>query len=96
MTAYWISTYLEVLDEQKLKDYATLAGPAIVAGGGRFLARSVAAQAYEQGRVQRTVLIEFPDVETAVACHDSAAYQEALDALGDGVLRDMRIVPGID
>ena len=66
MTAYWISTYLEVRDEQKLAAYAALAGPAITAAGGRFLARGTAAQAYEEGRLQRTVLIEFDDVEAAV------------------------------
>jgi hypothetical protein len=26
---------------------------------------------------------------------DSAAYQEALKALGDGAVRDLRIVPGV-
>jgi uncharacterized protein (DUF1330 family) len=40
------------------------------------------------------VVIEFDSVEDAVACHDSAAYQEALAALGDGAVRDLRIVPG--
>ncbi|MEH3032670.1 MAG: DUF1330 domain-containing protein [Aeromicrobium erythreum] len=94
MSAYWISTYLEVHDEQKLKAYAELAGPAITAAGGTFLARGQAVQAYEAGRLQRSVLVEFPSVEAAVAAHDSPAYQEALAALGDGVTRDLRIVPG--
>ena len=31
-----------------------------------------------------------------VAAHESAAYQEALAALSDGVERDFRIVEGID
>ncbi len=95
MTAYWISTYLEVHDEEKLSAYATLAGPAITAAGGTFLARGTAAEAYEAGRLQRTVLIEFDSVEAAVAAHDGEAYQEALVALGDGVTRDLRIVPGV-
>ena len=37
--AYWISTYQKVIDDTKLAAYAALAGPAILAGGGRFLAR---------------------------------------------------------
>jgi uncharacterized protein (DUF1330 family) len=45
--------------------------------------------------IERTVLIEFDSVEQAMAVHDSAAYQEALVALGDGAVRDMRIVPGV-
>lgn len=94
MTAYWISTYLEIRDEAKLKAYAELAGPALTGAGGTFLARGLPEAVYEQGREQRSVLIEFPSVEAAVAAHDSEAYQAALEALGDGVVRDLRIVPG--
>jgi len=92
--AYWISCYREVIDPAKLTAYAQLAGPAIEAGGGRFLARAVAAKAYEDGKVDRTVIIEFDSVEQAMAAHDSAAYQAALAALGNGAVRDLRIVPG--
>lgn len=92
--AYWISMYRAVHDPDKLAAYAKLAGPAIQAGGGRFLARGMPARTYEGGLAQRTVLIEFDSVEQAVATHDSPAYKEALDALGDGVDRDMRIVEG--
>ncbi|KAA1373564.1 DUF1330 domain-containing protein [Aeromicrobium fastidiosum] len=94
MTAYWISTYLEVLDTTKLQAYAALAGPALEAAGGTFLARGLPEAVYESGREQRSVLIEFPSVEAAVAAHDSEAYQAALEALGDGAVRDLRIVPG--
>lgn len=94
MSAYWVSTYLEISDEARLAAYAALAGPAITQAGGRFLARGLPATTYEAGRDQRVVVIEFESVEAAVACHDSAAYQEALAALGDGAVRDLRIVPG--
>ena len=94
MTAYWISTYLEVHDEDKLKAYAELAGPALISAGGTFLARGLPEVVWEAGRQQRSVVIEFASVEAAVAAHDSEAYQEALAALGDGVTRDLRIIPG--
>jgi uncharacterized protein (DUF1330 family) len=93
--AYWISCYRQISDPAKLAAYAKLAGPAIEGGGGRFLARSVAAKAYEDGRMDRTVIIEFTSVEQAVAVHDSASYQAALAALDGGAVRDMRIVPGV-
>jgi uncharacterized protein (DUF1330 family) len=93
--AYWISTYQEIKDAAKLAAYAKLAGPAIEHAGGRFLARATAAKAYEQGLAQRTVLIEFESVEAAIAAHDSPAYQAALAALAGGVVRDLRIVPGL-
>jgi uncharacterized protein (DUF1330 family) len=41
------------------------------------------------------VLIEFESVEAAQAAHDTPAYQEALAALGDGAVRDIRIVPAL-
>jgi uncharacterized protein (DUF1330 family) len=93
--AYWISCYRHVSDPDKLAAYAKLAIPAIEGSGGRVLARATAVQAYEDGRAERTVIIEFDSVEQAIAAHDSAAYQFALKALEGGVLRDLRIVPGI-
>jgi uncharacterized protein (DUF1330 family) len=93
--AYWISCYRKINDPAKLAAYAKLAGPAIEGGGGRFLARAPAAKAYEDGKAERTVIIEFDSVEQAVAVHDSPAYQAALAALADGAVRDMRIVPGV-
>ena len=93
--AYWIATYRSVRNPDALAAYAKLAGPAIEAGGGRFLARGTAAKAYELGIEQRTVLIEFPSVAAAVATHDSPGYQEALKALAGGAERDLRIVEGV-
>jgi uncharacterized protein (DUF1330 family) len=93
--AYWISCYHSISDEQKLAAYAALGGPAIIAGGGRILARGVAALAYEHGLRQRTVLIEFDSLEAAQKTHDSADYQAAVEALGDGAVRDLRIVEGV-
>ena len=93
--AYWVSTYRTVKDPEKLAAYAKLAGPAITAGGGRFLARGEPATVYEHGLKQRTVILEFDSVEQAVATHDSAAYQAALAALDDGAEREIRIVEGV-
>jgi uncharacterized protein (DUF1330 family) len=92
--AYWISAYRAVKDPEKLAAYAKLAGPAIAAGGGRFLARGEPVKVYELGLKQRTVLIEFDSVAQAISTHDSAAYQAALAALGDGVEREIRIIEG--
>ena len=92
--AYWISVYRAVNDPDKLAAYAALAGPAITAGGGRFLARGLPAKVYEGGLNQRTVLIEFDSLEQAIATHDSPAYRAALDALGDGVEREIRMMEG--
>lgn len=93
--AYWVVSYREISDPNKLAAYGKIAVPAIQAGGGRVLARGTAVKAYESGQLQRTVVIEFDSVEHATATHDSPAYQEALQALGDGAVRDMRVVEGV-
>jgi uncharacterized protein (DUF1330 family) len=93
--AYWISAYRAVRNPEAFAAYARLAGPALEAAGGRFLARGLPAKVYEAGLEQRLVILEFPSVAQAIAAHDSAAYQEALRALANGAERDLRIVEGV-
>ncbi len=93
---YMISCYRSISNPEKLADYAKLAGPAIMAAGGKFLARGPASKAMEDGSMDRTVIIEFETLEAAMALYDSPMYQEAVKALGEGsVVRDMRIVEGV-
>jgi len=93
--AYWVATYRSIENPDKLAAYAKLAGPAIAAAGGRFLARGPAVAAWEAGILQRVVVIEFESLDAARAAHESSAYQEALAALGDGAVRDLRVVEGV-
>jgi uncharacterized protein (DUF1330 family) len=93
--AYWVATYFSVSNPDALAEYAKLAGPAITAGGGRFLVRGTAAKAYEKGLQQRVVIVEFDSVAAAAATHDGAGYQAALKVLGNAVDRDLRIVEGL-
>jgi uncharacterized protein (DUF1330 family) len=90
--AYWVNAFLEIRDPEKLAAYVELGGAAMTEAGGRFLARGPAAAAFESGRAERTTLIEFDSVDAAVAAYESAGYRKALDALGDGAVRDLRIV----
>ena len=94
--AYWVAAYHKIRDEDKLAAYLKLAGPAIEAAGGKFIARGVATQAYENGIKERATVIEFVSLETAIAMHDGPAYQAALQALGDGVVRDLRLVEAVE
>jgi uncharacterized protein (DUF1330 family) len=93
---YWVSFYRSVSNPDAVAAYAKLAGPAILAAGGRFLARGNAAKVYEAGIMQRTVIVEFDSVAAAVACHDGPAYQEALKVFNHAGERDFRIVEGVE
>jgi len=93
--AYWISCYHEVIDPLKFAAYAKLAGPAIEAGGGRFLAGRSQRRPTSTASWNVSSVIEFDSLQQALATHDSPAYKAALVALDGGVIRDLRIVPGV-
>ena len=91
--AYWVTSYRSISDPEKLAAYAKLAEtfrtePDFYSGN--------AVAAYEAGLKERIVISEFPSVAQAIAAHDSAAYQEALRALGNAAVRDLRIVEGLE
>ena len=91
--AYMVTTYRSVKNPDALAAYAKIAGPAIQAGGGRFLVRGNPSKTYEMGLKQRTVVIEFPSLAQAVAAIEGPGYKEALRVLGkDAAERDMRLV----
>jgi uncharacterized protein (DUF1330 family) len=94
--AYWIAFYRSIKNPDAFAAYAKLAGPAIQAGGGRFLVRGAPAKVYEAGLNQRVVMIEFDSVAQAVAAHDGAGYAAALEVLGDAVEREIRIVEAME
>jgi uncharacterized protein (DUF1330 family) len=91
---YWIAFYHSVSNPAALAEYAKLATPAIQAGGGRFIARGMPFKRYEGGLDQRTVVIEFDSVQSAVATYESPAYQAARKKLEGAAERDIRILEG--
>jgi uncharacterized protein (DUF1330 family) len=91
---YWIAFYRSVSNPAALAEYAKLATPAIQAGGGRFIARGTPYRRYEAGLDQRTVVIEFDSVQSAIATYESPGYQAALKVLGGAAERDLRILEG--
>ncbi len=94
--AYWVTSYRSISNPDALAAYAKLAPPAIAPFGGRYLVRGTAAAAYELGLKERIVISEFPSVEQAIAAYNSPAYKRALEVLGNGAERDIRIVEGLE
>lgn len=93
---YWVVAYQAIKSQEAWQAYAKLASPAIEGAGGRYLVRGNPVKVYESGINQRVVLIEFPNLQQAIACHDGAPYQAALKHLAGGaVTRDLRIVEGV-
>ena len=88
--ALWIA-HVKVTDAEAYGRYAALAGPAIAAHGGTFLARGgryVQLEAGLRGADRR----RFPSLEAAVACYHSAEYQAALAHARGASERDLMVV----
>ena len=93
---YWVVCYREIGNPGALADYAGPAGRAVRAGGGRFLARGGEVRAFEAGVSERSVIVEFPSFEQALATHDGPDYRAAAAMLEGAVERDFRIIEGVD
>lgn len=90
-TALWIA-HVEVMDPDAYGKYAALAGPAITAHGGYFLARGGRYVQLEGADRARNVVARFPSLERAVECYNSPAYREALSQARGAAIRDLMVV----
>ena len=91
MPALWIA-HVIVTDEEAYGKYAKLAGPAIAAHGGSFIARGGRYVTLEGPDRPRNVVARFPSVEDAEACYRSPEYQEALSHAKGAAERELVIV----
>ena len=82
---YWVGTYRAVTNPDKLAAYAQLAGPAIAAGGGKFLVRGVPAKTYEAGLNQRMIHLPIRRRSPRLAMAPSAisGWSRASDLFGN-------------
>lgn len=77
MAAYVIVD-IEIADPKQYEEYKKLAGPTVVAHGGRYVARGGKVTTLEgDWRPGRIVVLEFPTAEKAKAWWDSPDYRKA-------------------
>jgi uncharacterized protein (DUF1330 family) len=78
MPKAYVIVDINVTDPVQYEQYRALAGPAVEAGGGRFIVRGGATEILEGDRVpNRIVILEFPSMDVARAWYDSPQYTEA-------------------
>jgi len=84
MPAYWVARS-RIDDPVKYKRYTDRVPEIIGKHGGKVLARGGNYQILEgPQKFHRFVVIEFPSMDDAIACHRSAEYQEAAAHRKDG------------
>ena len=96
MSAYWLAR-AKVVDPVQYKRYTDLVPPIIAKYQGRILARGGRHETLEgSDQFHRFVVIEFPSLELAVACHRSQAYQDAAAfRLAGAGINELTIVEGL-
>ena len=96
MPKAYVIVDMEVTDPERYAAYRELAGPAVEAAGGRYLARGGTTAVFEGDRVpHRIVILEFPDLPTARAWYDSPAYLEARTARQGAAVGSFIAVEGV-
>lgn len=94
--AYWIAR-VNVTDAATYAGYMALGPAALVANGGTLLSRGGRSVALEgPAPFERTVVIEFPSMKAALACHDSPAYRAAREKRHGAAEVEILIVEGLD
>ncbi|HEV2574327.1 MAG TPA: DUF1330 domain-containing protein [Beijerinckiaceae bacterium] len=83
LKGYWIGT-VDVTDPNAYKDYVAANAVAFEKYGAKFLVRGGRTETLEGRFRTRTVVLEFKDYETALACYRSPEYTAA-KALRDKV-----------
>ncbi|MEM9199108.1 MAG: DUF1330 domain-containing protein [Pseudomonadota bacterium] len=92
--AYWVA-HVTVTDPDRYALYAAATKAPFEKFGARILARGGAYHALEGVDHARNVVIEFADLDTALACFHSPEYQAARDhRLGAGDV-NITIVEGV-
>ena len=94
MKAYWVCIYEKIENLEKLKEYATKAKPVVEKFSGKFIVRGGKNRTTEGIESPRTVVVEFPNYNSAIECYESKEYQNAHDVLNGNVVRHHQIVEG--
>lgn len=92
---YWIAR-LDVTDAETYKAYVSANAEAFAKYGAKFLTRGGAFFALEGQNRSRNVVLEFKDVDTALACYQSPEYQRAFHMRKNAAVADIIIMAGYD
>lgn len=95
LKGYWI-VHLDVTDPEGYRTYQDAIDLPFGMFGGRFLIRGGRHQVMEGHVRSRTVVLEFPSYEAALACYRSPEYQKALALRQGPAEADLVVIEGYD
>ncbi|MEK9642051.1 MAG: DUF1330 domain-containing protein [Paracoccaceae bacterium] len=92
--AYWVA-HVDVNDPAAYENYKAANAVAFAKYGAKFIVRGGKQEIREGQSRARTVVLEFQDYDTAMACYNSPEYQKALAIRKDISTGDLVIVEGM-
>jgi uncharacterized protein (DUF1330 family) len=92
---YWIA-HVDVNDADAYKAYVAANAEAFAKYGARYVVRAGKNEIKEGSLRARHVVIEFKDLETALACYESPEYRRALALRQKASVADLAIIEGYD
>ena len=92
--AYWVA-HVDVKDPAAYENYKASNAVAFAKYGAKFIVRGGKQEIREGQSRARTVVLEFQDYDTAMACYNSPEYQKALAIRKDISTGDLVIVEGM-
>ena len=94
MKGYWI-VRCHVYDHEEFLKYVEISQNIVERFDGSFLIRGGMQLEKETTGYERTVVVKFPDFNTAKACYESIEYQKALSHINKSANRTVAIVEGL-
>ena len=91
---YWIAN-VTVRNPEAYREYVDRDTPVIEGYGGRFIVRGGTSGTSEGDVLDRYVVIEFPDLASALACWNSPEYQEIAEIRRANAESRIAVVEGV-
>jgi uncharacterized protein (DUF1330 family) len=95
LRGYWIA-HIDIFDPEGYKPYQAANATAFGKYGARFLVRGGRSEVTEGRQRSRTVVVEFPSYEAALACYRSPEYQSAMALRKGKGETDLVVIEGYD
>jgi len=92
---YWIA-HVDVSDPEAYKAYVAENAIAFRKYGAKFLVRGGKNEVPEGTSRSRTVILEFKDYATALACYHSPEYAKAIALRKGNAVADLTVIEGYD
>ena len=94
--AYWVGM-VDVKNQDEYKNYADLAGPALLKAGAKIISRGGKIKNLEGKMINRVVIAEFQSLKDAEKFYNSDEYVSALKYLKSEVCdRSLNIAEGVE